>query len=78
MKKIILALLALTASGTLMAQASVAEMMQLNWPMALDANRQFAEFPIAATYYRDFKPFGDASIGGVVRDYFISGRLQMD
>lgn len=78
MKKILLALLTLTASGSLMAQATVAEMQQSNWPVVLDANWQVAEFPIAAAYYREFKPFGDASSGGVIRDYFISGRLQMD
>lgn len=78
MKILLLALLTLTASGSLKAQATVAEMQQSNWPVVFDVNWQVAEIPIAAAYYREFKPFGDESPGGVIRDYFISGKLQMD
>jgi hypothetical protein len=78
MKTLLLTIFILSASGSIKAQATVDEMQQSNWPVAFDANWQVAEFPIAAAYYREFKPFGDTKPGGIIRDYFISGRLQMD
>ena len=66
------------ASAGLNAQAFESALQQSNWPVVFDNFWKVAVAPSAPMYYRDFKPFSGSRAGGSVRDYYISGKLQMD
>ncbi len=78
MKKIVLLLIVFIASASLKAQVLESALQQSRWPVIFDANWKVATAPLASAYFRDFRPFTDNRSGGSVRDYFISGKLQMD
>ena len=78
MKKIVLLLIVFITSASLKAQVLESALQQSRWPVIFDANWKVVTAPKAPAFYRDFKPFTDSRSGGSVRDYFISGNLQMD
>jgi hypothetical protein len=77
-KKIVMLFMVLITSVSLIAQVLESSLQQSNWPVIFDANWKVVTAPKAPAFYRDFKPFTDNNSGGSVRDYFISGKLQMD
>jgi len=78
MKKLLIAIMISIIVGGASAQVSQPMVQQTYWPVVFDAYWQVVQVPLAPSYYRDFKPFPDGRAGGNIRDYFVSGKLQME